>query len=204
MLMKISGCTLSCRGSISRPWDYVPEGDRVCLTVELDVSGNRIADLTPVSALGASLERLDASKNSVREIPQAFRQLGSMTHLRLEGNNISSMDGIRVLSDIPKLRNLYFQNKKESNNGDEGKSDEKHDSDCRNGNPVCNHPAYTTTLLRYSPDLVVLDGERIKLRESSQNAMLAAMAVPAEKLEIPEQSRWLEGFHGRRTKAHQP
>ena len=102
------------------------------------------------------------------------------------------MDGIRVLSDIPKLRNLYFQNKKESNNGDEGKSDEKHD---RLSGQVQNHPAYTTTLLRYRFDLAVLDGERIKLRESSQNAAFAAMAVPAEKLsEIPEQSRWLEGF----------
>jgi hypothetical protein len=97
------------------------------------------------------------------------------------------MDELRVLSSLPKLKNFYLQNKKTDKENSQQKS-------TTGTNPVCDHPAYTTTLLRYVPDLQVLDGERIQLRESTQKAMLDAMATPAEKLEIPERQRWLDGF----------
>lgn len=167
------------------------QGIEACINlVELNISQNQISDLSPVCAL-ENLQRLDASNNCVRSLPPALGSLSEVTHLRLESNVISSMDELRVLSSLGKLRNLYFQNKKQGTNE---AADEKVEAERRDGNPVCTHPAYTTTLLRYVPELVVLDGERIKLRESSQKAMLAAMAVPAEKLQIPEKHRWLEGY----------
>ena len=196
LLMKISGAydlELVTRLDLSGRSLRSLEGIEHCPNlIELDVSRNRIADLAPVGALAGSLERLDASRNNIRSLPQALGGLGSLTHLRLEGNAVSTMDELRVLSAMAQLRHLHFQNKKNGGSLDGG--DEKADTDSRDGNPVCAHPAYTTTLLRYAPDLVVLDGERIKLRESSQKAMLAAMAVPAEKLEIPDKTRWLDGF----------
>ena len=66
MLMKISARTTLSAARSLEPWITSLKGMLPQLG-ELDVSGNRI--MTPVSALGASLERLDASKNSVREIP---------------------------------------------------------------------------------------------------------------------------------------
>ena len=168
--------------------------------VELNISNNLLHDLEPVAAL-KELTRLDASNNHIRKLIVGLGTLVELTHLRLENNSVSSMDELRVLSNLPKLKNFYLQNKKvdEKENKNEEKS--KQDGSNKGGggggggdNPVCDHPAYTTTLLRYAPDLQVLDGERIQLRESSQQAMLAAMATPAEKLEIPDRERWLEGY----------
>ncbi len=182
---------------------------------ELDVSGNGAAldDLRPVAAL-AQLRRLDAGGNAVRELADALAPLAELTHLRLEGNAIDSMDELRVMSQLPKLKNLYLQNKPSSSAAaaaassaaaaakvDSKTDDNNGGAGDRRANPVCAHPAYTTTLLRYVPDLVVLDGERIKLRDSTQKAMLDAMAVPAAKLEIPDKQRWLDGFSWEATEA---
>jgi hypothetical protein len=212
LLMRISGAydlELVTRLDLSGRGLRSLEGIAQCPNLtELDVSRNRIADLSPLGGLAASLERLNASGNEIRRLPQVMAQLGRLTHLRLEGNAVSTMDELRVLSAMAQLRHVHFQNKQQqqedSGGSADGGADEKDDAEGRDGNPVCAHPAYTTTLLRYAPDLVVLDGERIKLRESSQKAMLAAMAVPAEKLEIPDKARWLEGFSWETDKSAAP
>ena len=43
------------------------------------------------------------------------------------------------------------------------------------------------------PALKSLDGERLALKESSQQVLLAAVDVPEKELELPESRPWLEG-----------
>ena len=47
---------------------------------------------------------------------------------------------------------------------------------------------------RKFPNLVSLDGERLKLLVSAQKALLESMAVPKAAFEVPESKRWLENF----------
>ena len=188
------------------------QGVELCPNLtELNISNNLIHDIEAVAAL-TQLERLDLSHNQINRLIVGLGTLTELTHLHLEHNAISSMDELRVLANLPKLKNLYLQNKKgsdkeNSTSGGSGggggssslterssKNSKKTSSPSDATNPVCAHPAYTTTLLRYAPDLSVLDGERIQLRESTQQAMLDAMATPAAKLELPERQRWLEGY----------
>ena len=179
------------------------QGIQLCPNLtELNVSNNLINDIEEIASL-TQLERLDISNNNVKKVIVGLGTLVELTHLHLEGNDISSMDELRVLANFPNLKNLYLQNKKgnkENSSSKTGSSLKERSNESRSGgggggtNPVCNHPAYTTTLLRYAPDLSVLDGERIQLRESTQKAMLDAMATPSEKLEIPDRQRWLEGY----------
>ena len=49
-------------------------------------------------------------------------------------------------------------------------------------------------MLRVFSALVSLDGERLKLKESAQAALLESMAVPKAAFEVPESKPWLEGF----------
>ena len=49
-------------------------------------------------------------------------------------------------------------------------------------------------MLRKFPNLVSLDGERLKLLVSAQKALLESMAVPKAAFEVPESKRWLENF----------
>ena len=161
---------------------------------ELNISNNQLHDIEPVASL-KSLTRLDASNNQIRKLIVGLGTLVELTHLQLENNSVSSMDELRVLSNLPKLKNFYLQNKKvDEKENKSGKREGGKGGGKGGDNPVCDHPAYTTTLLRYAPDLQVLDGERIQLRESSQQAMLDALATPAEKLEIPDRERWLDGY----------
>ena len=163
-------------------------GIELCPNItELNLSSNSILTIEPLAAL-TQLIRLDVSNNQIQKLIVGLGTLIELNHLKLENNNITSMDELRVLSQLPKLKNFYLQNKKKdsTNETNETKSD--------SANPICDHPAYTTTLLRYAPDLQVLDGERIQLRNSTQKAMLDALSIPTEKLEIPERTRWMDGF----------
>ena len=163
-------------------------GIELCPNItELNLSSNSILTIEPLAAL-TQLIRLDVSNNQIQKLIIGLGTLIELNHLKLENNNITSMDELRVLSQLPKLKNFYLQNKKKdsTNETNETKSD--------SANPICDHPAYTTTLLRYAPDLQVLDGERIQLRNSTQKAMLDALSIPTEKLEIPERTRWMDGF----------
>ena len=189
------------------------QGIELCPNLtELTLSNNDIHDIEPIAAL-TQLERLDVSNNRISKLIVGLGTLIELTHLHLENNNISSMDELRVLANFNHLKNLYLQYKNGDKENTTASSSSSSSSSSvgsslteRTGtatvggtkknapNPVCQHPAYTTTLLRYSPDLTVLDGERIQLRESTQQAMLDAMATPSEKLEIPEWQRWLEGY----------
>ena len=163
---------------------------------ELAVADNDLTDLTEVAKLG-KIERLDASGNRVRRL-LGLERLQHLNYLRLERNAIKSMDEIKSLSNNEALRSLYLQDKSRSvnendvsgRNSTEAVSGQEENS----GNPICNHPSYTTTVLRFLPNLTVLDGERLKLKRSSQDALLSSIEPPKEMLKIPPKTRWCEGF----------
>ena len=141
--------------------------------VELDISGHKISDLSPLGSL-QKLERVNLSNNELTDV-NGLQQLDKLENLSLQGNLIRSLDHVEPLVQLGSLKHLYLQ---------------KDGVD----NPLCNHPSYTTSMLRKFPNLVSLDGERLKLLVSAQKALLESMAVPKAAFEVPESKRWLENF----------
>lgn len=141
--------------------------------VELDVSGQNVDDLRPLSSL-KRLCKLNLSSNKIA-FTEGLEKLEALEHVQLQGNQIRTVEDIEKLSLCPNLKHLYLKH------GDLS-------------NPVCSHPSYTTTMLRKFPKLVSLDGERLKLKQSAQEALLESMAVPKAAFEVPKSKPWLENF----------
>ena len=141
--------------------------------IELDLTGQKVDDLRPLSSLN-KLCKLNLSSNKINFI-EGLEKLEALEHLQLQGNQIQTVEDIEALSTCPNLKHLYLKA------GDLS-------------NPVCSHPSYTTTMLRKFPKLVSLDGERLKLKQSAQAALLESMAVPKAAFEVPESKPWLEKF----------
>ena len=141
--------------------------------IELDVSGHNIRDLKPLTTL-LKLQKLNISKNELTDV-SGIEVLESLEYLQLHGNMIRSLDHLEQLTQISTLKHLYLQ---------------KDGID----NPLCEHPSYTTSMLRKFPNLTSLDGERLKLKVSAQKALLESMAVPKAAFEVPKSKPWLENF----------
>uniref|UniRef100_A0A8B9GJK2 Uncharacterized protein n=1 Tax=Amazona collaria TaxID=241587 RepID=A0A8B9GJK2_9PSIT len=79
------------------------------LTYLLDLSHCNIFEIHPLlfSHL-PSLERLDLASNNMRYVPQAFRNLSSLTKLSLEGNHIEAI-GRDSLKDLESLYELNLR-----------------------------------------------------------------------------------------------
>uniref|UniRef100_A0A672VDU3 LRRNT domain-containing protein n=1 Tax=Strigops habroptila TaxID=2489341 RepID=A0A672VDU3_STRHB len=77
--------------------------------ISLDLSHCNIFEIHPLlfSHL-PSLERLDLASNNMRYVPQAFRNLSSLTKLSLEGNHIEAI-GRDSLKDVESLYELNLR-----------------------------------------------------------------------------------------------
>uniref|UniRef100_A0A8C5JH52 Uncharacterized protein n=1 Tax=Junco hyemalis TaxID=40217 RepID=A0A8C5JH52_JUNHY len=77
--------------------------------ISLDLSHCNIFEIHPLlfSHL-PSLERLDLASNNMRYVPQAFRNLSSLTRLSLEGNHIEAI-GRDSLKDLETLNDLNLR-----------------------------------------------------------------------------------------------
>lgn len=77
--------------------------------ISLDLSHCNIFEIHPLlfSHL-PSLERLDLASNNMRYVPQAFRNLSSLTRLSLEGNHIEAI-GRDSLKDLESLYDLNLR-----------------------------------------------------------------------------------------------
>lgn len=77
-----------------------------------------------------------------------------MEFLALQGNRISSLDELQKLASLKGLKTIYLKN-----------------LDGTGSNPVCEHPSYRSVVMRCFPQLVTLDGERMKAGVGLQQAV---------------------------------
>lgn len=107
----------------------------------LDLSGNRVARLDGLDALGRTLTRLDLRDNYVARL-DGLQVLQSLELLKLQGNKVGDIDTVLSLGALPRLRSLHLQ-----------------DQSGQNACPVCHQPKYRESVLRRLKGVTCLDGE---------------------------------------------
>lgn len=149
--------------------------DKCLSLIELSLNNNYISNLAGLLCLKNQLQYLNISNNRIQFIGdlKCFTQL---EEIHLEGNNIESLDELLKLKDLPKLKSLCLK-----------------DYFNKLTNPVCNHPAYITTIITNFPNLEYIDGEQVKLKKMIQEALLNSI-YPDNDIKIPEIKPWLNGI----------
>lgn len=106
--------------------------------VILNLSGNTIQDLTPLSNL-KQLKIVDVSDNSIANV-DCFQGNQELVNLKLEGNMVKGTDNLKALQSCIKLRNLHLQTL-----GADGQ------------NPICQLNNYRENLLGFLTQVTRLD-----------------------------------------------
>jgi Leucine-rich repeat (LRR) protein len=106
--------------------------------VILNLSGNTIQDLTPLSKL-TQLKIVDLSDNSISNV-DCFEGFEELVNLKLSGNMIKGLESLKSLQSCIKLKNLHLQ----TLGGD-------------NQNPICQLNGYRDNLLSYLKQIGRLD-----------------------------------------------
>ncbi|XP_078388390.1 leucine-rich repeat-containing protein 61 isoform X2 [Cetorhinus maximus] len=166
-LKNIGICNLGCIGD--------------CVNLErLDLSGNDISNLTPLSSLKL-LTVLNLSANRISNL-DPLNSCENLQNLNLSGNLISSVDALRSLSELKNLETIRLK-----------------DTICNFSNPVCMNTSYRSAMLEIFPKIKVLDGERISGRGSDlyrlckdMDASLKEMCSSGPVGELPGPKKWVE------------
>ncbi|KPP63253.1 leucine-rich repeat-containing protein 61-like, partial [Scleropages formosus] len=117
-----------------------------CTNLErLDLSGNNITNLAPLS----SLRRLLVLNLSANRITKPICSCDSIQTLNVAGNLISSIENLYCLKSLRKLESIRLK-----------------DNTYDYSNPVCKNSSYRNILLEMFPNIKVLDGERVVGRGS--------------------------------------
>lgn len=125
----------------------------------------------------SSLKKLVLAKNQIDRIA-GVDALDALETLQLQGNHVSNLDDVSNLTPLPCLHHLMLQRL-----GDEAGANER--------NPMCNHPAYRSTVRRMLPSLQTLDGQMVVLGDA---AGMPPGGADASELNFPEPEPWLKGF----------
>lgn len=152
---------------------------------ELNMARNAVADLAPLAQL-AKLRTLDASHNHIAQL-YGIGGAPSLESLQLQGNEIADVDELKELARLPALRRLQLQEcQKNKAKEEKAGANEKE-------NQACNHPSYKAIVTGLLPGLTSLDGQRFDLGDCYQKAVLEAVDVPDEALDVPASQPWLQG-----------
>eukprot|EP01040_Poterioochromonas_malhamensis_P011138 gene11138-12137_t len=114
-------------------------------TLRLNLSGNKISDLTPLQGFSSLIE-LDLSQNNIESL-STLHPLPTLEFLDLRENKIHSLADLSVIRDLPNLRCLRLI-----------------------GNPICKSLEYPEELWRLSSSLMSIDFfERSDPRNTNNN-----------------------------------
>ncbi len=100
----------------------------------LALSKNDRVDIRPIAHL-ASLQAIDLSQNSIASLPDAFAELKNLHFLDISGNRVTSMNGLKALSQLNNLSSINLS-----------------------GNPICNTIGYPAPLFSANPSVTWIDG----------------------------------------------
>uniref|UniRef100_UPI00398F07DD leucine-rich repeat-containing protein 61 n=1 Tax=Pristiophorus japonicus TaxID=55135 RepID=UPI00398F07DD len=152
-----------------------------CVNLErLDLSGNNIANLTPLASLKLLIV-LNLSANRIANL-DPLHSCENLQSLNLAGNLISSVDALRSLTELKNLETIRLK-----------------DTVCNFSNPVCLNTSYRSAVLEIFPKIKVLDGERVSGRGSDLyklckdiDASLKEMYSSGSFGELPGPKKWVE------------
>eukprot|EP01031_Cornospumella_fuschlensis_P030941 gene30941-37397_t len=82
-------------------------------------------------------------------LAENLRGLAALESLDLRGNQITGLEDIQELAQLPSLKSLSLKG-----------------VDGEDANPVCQHPSYSGVILSSLPSLQILDGGHISIREA--------------------------------------
>eukprot|EP00736_Rhodelphis_marinus_P011589 Rmarinus@m.26123 len=140
---------------------------------EANLSNNQISDASFARGL-KRLKRLVLTSNSISSL-SFLQEDVHVEQLFLQGNRVADVTELDYIKSLPNLKTLYFQN-----------------IDGTLPNPVCEHPGYRVKILECAPNLINLDGERVKT--VSYRNSVPDISKTQEKIEIPEVEPWLGGI----------
>ncbi|XP_061102387.1 leucine-rich repeat-containing protein 61-like [Conger conger] len=153
-----------------------------CMNLErLDLSGNNITNLTPLSSLRVLLT-LNLSANRINSL-EAINTCYSLQSLNVAGNLISSIENLHCLQSLRNMESIRLN-----------------DNLYNYTNPVCKNSAYRNVLLEMFPNIKVLDGERVVGRGSElyqlckdiDDTIKEGMARNGQAVEVAECKPWVE------------
>jgi len=122
----------------------------------VNYSGNIISFLTDLNVLLGNVKILDMSQNQIESL-QSFSKLYSLVVLNLGCNNVSSVEQVKHLSELPCLEVVNLT-----------------------GNPVASTVDYRVRALAYFGDRandISLDNEKASLMEMDQISILQAIEL---------------------------
>lgn len=139
--------------------------------VEANLTGNLIEHMTGLERC-KRVRKLQLTSNKIRSLA-TLPMLVALEHLYLQDNAITHVEELNALPDkVPNLKTFYLKN-----------------IDGTQRNPVCDQPAYRSTIIRLLPDLFVLDGERVRHGDVYESAVdTSQKAVP--KVDLPKPEPW--------------
>ncbi|XP_018618899.1 leucine-rich repeat-containing protein 61 isoform X2 [Scleropages formosus] len=156
-----------------------------CTNLErLDLSGNNITNLAPLSSLRRLLV-LNLSANRITSL-EPICSCDSIQTLNVAGNLISSIENLYCLKSLRKLESIRLK-----------------DNTYDYSNPVCKNSSYRNILLEMFPNIKVLDGERVVGRGSDlyqlckdiDDIIKAGIYRNGPLPELPDCKPWIEdGF----------
>ncbi|KAJ8247684.1 hypothetical protein GJAV_G00249080 [Gymnothorax javanicus] len=147
----------------------------------LDLSGNNITNLSPLSSLRLLLS-LNLSANRITSL-EALSTCFSLQSLNVAGNLISSIESLNCLQPLKNMESIRLN-----------------DNLYNYTNPVCKNSAYRSVLLEMFSNIKVLDGERVVGRGSDlyqlckdiDDTIKEGMARNSQTVEMPECKPWVE------------
>eukprot|EP00948_MAST-09A_sp_MAST-9A-sp1_P000999 g999.t1 len=115
------------------------------------------------------LRRLDISGNFLKTL-NGFEKLKHLEVLLLEGNQIDDVDELDKLSGLKSLKILHLGR-----------------------NPCTEHPSYYQIVRKKLPALLSIDGERVSLKDSVQEALYDDVkANEMSQFDVPESTPWFD------------
>lgn len=142
--------------------------ERLVHLSELNLAENSIRKIENMESL-KSLEKLNLSGNEIERIPPSIRQLSQLNHLRITRNNLTNLDDIKHLAQLPFLTNFRFDE-----------------------NPFCEDPDYELFAIFHLPMLTFVNGReitdemreqaRIKFASSQRDILVSKLEAERHKL----------------------
>lgn len=115
--------------------------------LELSLAHNEISIIVGLDSL-TSLQRLNLSHNQIRVI-ENLSALESLEILDLRANSIEKTDDVSNLVGLEALRALHLSG-----------------TDGEDANPCCAHTDYINTVIRILPQLQIIDGGHVEIKEA--------------------------------------
>jgi len=141
---------------------------------ELKLGRNNLRKVEGLGADKPRLTSLDLSDNKLTTL-EGLSGLTALRSLRLEGNKIGDVSELNRLLPLTNLRQLWLATPAASTKK----------------NPLCDHPSYMSVVMRTLPQLEMIDGEHMVLREKSQAVLRDSVTV--DEKEVDEEVDRLAG-----------